>query len=374
MTDTNESRFVHAARELGPGFSERAARHDATGEFVADNYAELKRAKLFSAGVPTELGGGGASHAELCAMVRELAHFCPSTALALSMHTHLVAAAVWRHKHGQPAAPLLQKVAAGELVLVSTGAGDWVDSHGTVERVDGGYRVSAKKRFASGGPGGDIALTSAPFDDPDEGPLVLHFPVPLSAEGVTIGDDWDTLGMRATGSNTIHFDRVFVPEEAIALKRPRGEWHGSWSVVCTVAVPIYMAAYVGLTERAAELAREGGQKRQDDPHLPYLLGELENALAIAQMAQRELVAGARNYDFAPELERANAALIRKTVATEACKTVVAKAVEASGGAAFFKKSELERLWRDVQAAHFHPLPEKRQLVFSGRIAMGLSPV
>jgi alkylation response protein AidB-like acyl-CoA dehydrogenase len=159
----------------------------------------MKERKLFSAGVPKDLGGGGASHAELCEMIRELAHFCPSTTLALSMHTHLVSAAVWRHLHGQPAAPLLSKVAAGELVLVSTGAQDWLDSTGQATRVDGGYRVSGQKRFASGSPAGDLVLTSAPYEDPRA--LVLQFSVPMKAEGIRSNLDWDTLGMRATGSD-----------------------------------------------------------------------------------------------------------------------------------------------------------------------------
>ena len=83
---------------------------------------ELKARRVFSAGVPAELGGGGATHRELCAMLRELARHCGSTALALSMHTHLLAATVWRWRQGQPVEPLLERIAAEQLVLVSTGA------------------------------------------------------------------------------------------------------------------------------------------------------------------------------------------------------------------------------------------------------------
>ena len=268
MTDTTLNPFVAAARELGPTFAERASAADQNGAFVSDNYRDLKAKKLFSAGVPKDLGGGGATHAELCEMLREVGHYCPSTGLALSMHTHLVAAAVWRHGHGQPAGPLLSKVAEAELVLVSTGSTDWLDSNGTAERVEGGYRVNAQKRFASGCPGGDIALTSAPYDDPKEGALVLHFPVPMKAEGVRVNGDWDTLGMRATGSNTITFENVFVPDAAIGAKRPRGQWHPSISVVCLVALPIVLSPYVGLAETAARLAKEGARKRPGDAHLP----------------------------------------------------------------------------------------------------------
>lgn len=86
-------------RELAPRFAARAAAHDAHDSFVADNYAELRERRVFSAGVPAELGGGGASHRELCDMLRTLAHSCSSTALALAMHTHPLAATVWRWRH-----------------------------------------------------------------------------------------------------------------------------------------------------------------------------------------------------------------------------------------------------------------------------------
>src|SRR5919197_36310 len=113
--DTTRTDWVAVARQLGPTFAARAAAHDANDSFVADNYAELKQHKVFSAGVPAELGGGGASHAELCALLRELARYCGSTALALSMHTHLVAAAVWRYRQGHAAGPLLQRICAEQL-------------------------------------------------------------------------------------------------------------------------------------------------------------------------------------------------------------------------------------------------------------------
>jgi alkylation response protein AidB-like acyl-CoA dehydrogenase len=49
-------------------------------------------------------------------------------------------------------------------------------------------------------------------------------------------------------------------------------------------------------------------------------------------------------------------------------------VEVVGGSAYFRKLGLERLLRDIHGAPFHPLPEKKQLEFSGRVALGLSPI
>ena len=195
--------WLEVIREIGPQFGARAAAHDANDSFVADNFADLKQRKVFSAGVPIELGGGGATHAELCALHRELAHYCSSTALALSMHSHLVAATVWRWRQGQPVEGLLKRIATEEIVLISSGGSDWLESSGTAEKVDGGFRVTARKVFSSGCPSGDILVTSAVYDDPQDGPTVIHFPVPFTDASVTIMDNWRTLGMRGTGSNDV---------------------------------------------------------------------------------------------------------------------------------------------------------------------------
>src|SRR6476620_7695810 len=58
--------FVETIRTIGPSFAARAAACDLEGRFVAESYAALKQEKLFSAGVPSELSGGGATFAELC--------------------------------------------------------------------------------------------------------------------------------------------------------------------------------------------------------------------------------------------------------------------------------------------------------------------
>ena len=46
-------------------------------------------------------------------------------------------------------------------------------------------------------------------------------------------------------------------------------------------------------------------------------------------------------------------------------------MEVAGGVSFYRKAELERLFRDVQGARFHPLREHAQLLYSGRLALGL---
>jgi len=355
---------------LGPQFAERAAAHDAGEQFVADNYAELKRARLFAAGVPAELGGGGASHAELCDMLRTLAHYCGSTALAFSMHTHMTAINVWRWRHDKaPVDALLKRVAAEQIVLLSSGGSDWLPGSGRAEKVEGGFRITGRKGFSSGAPAGDILMTSAVYDDPQAGPTVLHFGVSLKAEGVRILDTWHTLGMRATGSHDIALDGVFVADAAVGVRRPQGKWHHLFHVITMVAFPLIYAVYVGLAEAARDRALALAAKRKHDAQLPYLVGEMENALTAAQIALRHMVETAATSKPGPATT--NAIFIGRTLAGQNALRAVEKAMEVAGGAGFYRDAGLERLFRDVQGARFHPLQEKPQQHLAGRLALGL---
>ena len=362
------------AGEIGPGFAEGAAERDAGDTFVAGHYDVLKRHKVFSALVPADLGGAGARYSDMCAFLRQLAHYCPSTALAVSMHQHLVAAAGADHRHSRPGRALLERVAQSELVLVSTGANDWLDSNGSAIRAEKGFRITARKPFASGAPKGGLIVTSAPFEDPREGWQVLHFAVPVGADGVSLADDWHTLGMRATGSQSVILDDVFVPDDAVVLRRPRGRYHAAWSVILTVAPPLIMSPYAGVAEEAAAIGEDLARRRRGDPATPLLLGELANHLTTVRLAVDDMIRLAGELEVEATLDLANAMLVRKTIAATHVLATAEKALEAAGGAGFYRGAGLERLLRDAHAAQFHPLPPRRQQSFTGRVTLGLDPV
>jgi acyl-CoA dehydrogenase len=135
-----------------------------------------------------------------------------------------------------------------------------------------------------------------------------------------------------------------------------------------------MSVYAGIAEAAAATGAALAGKRRGDPTVPYLLGELTNALTMTQLAIDDMVRLANDFDFAMTLDLANAMLVRKTIVAEHVMTTVEKALEAAGGAGFYRNAGLERLLRDAHGAQFHPLSAKRQHRFTGRIALGLDPI
>ncbi|GJM35279.1 MAG: BEC protein [Saprospiraceae bacterium] len=354
------------AHRLGKDFAKRAAESDLKGTFVNKNYQQLKKHQLFSAMIPEELGGGGMSHTEMCHFIKVIAQYCGSTALAFSMHQHLIAATAWKYKHKGEGEAMLRKVVDQQLVLISTGARDWLASNGELTKTEGGYLFTAKKAFASQSVAGDVAVTSGPYLNENKTWQVLHFSVPMKEKGVAVINDWDVLGMRATGSATIQFDQVFVPDSAVALARPRDGFHPVWDIVLTVAMPLIMSAYVGIAERAFDIAVTIGRKyaRQQN-HLPYIIGQLNNTLISAKSQWKAMYALTSNLDFQPNESTTMDILSYKTNVADATIATVSGAMEAIGGQGFYRKNELERLFRDVQAAAFHPLPKWEQYAFTG---------
>lgn len=362
--------WLELARTLGRRFDARAADVDRDDRFVADNYAELEAYGFFAAGVPVELGGGGLGHGELGRVLRELGRHCGSTALAFSMHTHQVAAAAWRWRHqNAPVDALLRRVATEQIVLLSSGGSDWLAGSGTATRVDGGFRVDARKIFASGAPAADLFITTAVHADPVAGPTVLHIAVPMNAPGVRVLSTWRTLGMRGTGSHDVVLENVFVPDAAVSARRPRGRWHPAVHLAAMIAMPLIYAVYVGIAEAARDLALGLARKRSVDAHLVDLAGAADNALATAQLALGDMFTAAAGNAPGPATTRR--VMQGRALVAGSVLEVVALALEIGGGGAFYRDAALERRFRDAQACRYHPLQDRVQREYTGRLALGL---
>lgn len=342
---------------------------DLAGTFVSHNLDILEGRGFFALGVPADLGGGGAPYAEVAAMLRAVGRLDGSTALTLSMHTHQVMVAEWKRRvQAAPTEGLLRRVADEGLRIVSSGGSDWLPGSGRAEKVEGGYRIFARKVFSSGSPDGDMLATSAICQDGAADPVVLHFSLPLKAEGVTVLANWDTLGMRGTGSQDVQIEGAFVPDAAISGMRPAGKWHPMFHLISMIAFPLIYSVYAGVADRAREIALAMAAKRATDDIALIGVGELENAhaamnLAIAAMVELGATAS-------PSPETTHRIMTLRGLVGRSALEVGSKALEAAGGAGFYRSAGLERRFRDLQAARFHPLQDRQQQLYAGRFVLG----
>ncbi len=359
------------ARSLVPHLAAGAADADADDRFVAENYALLRDAGLIEAGVPRELGGGGAEVRDLAEMLRILATGCGSTALAFSMHTHQVAIPAWRWHHQKVAStePLLRRIASERIILLSSGGSDWIAGSGTARKVEGGYRISGRKGFTSGALAGDVLMTGAIYEE-DGQKFVLHFGAPMKAAEVRVTDTWHTMGMRGTGSHDVILDDLFVPDAAVALKRKAGEWHPLFQIIATTAFPLVYAVYLGVAESARDVALSLARKRPACSDLRNLAGRMDTALRAAQLAHGAMVAAVERN--APSAETVNEVMIGKVLVAQNAIHTVELAMELAGGAGFYRAAGLERCFRDIQGARYHPLQQGPQAQYAGAMALGES--
>jgi acyl-CoA dehydrogenase len=139
--------------------------------------------------------------------------------------------------------------------------------------------------------------------------------------------------------------------------------------VAMIALPIIYSVYVGVAEAAREIALRLAEKKREDAGVQLLAGEMENELTSARLALGELIDNGSTSKPGPEAT--NRAVIARTLAGRAALRAVERAFELGSGAAFYRKAGLERLFRDVQGARFHPMQEMAQRQYSGRTAFGL---
>ncbi len=368
--DELEADLVARAAAVGPTLAAHAEAHDRDGTWVQESFDVLRDAGLLTIAVPVELGGSGATVRQITMVQRELAKYCGSTALATAMHQHVTAFTAWRYRRGLPGAEgTLTRIADEGIVLVSTGGADFTHPRGTAEKVDGGYRVSGTKVFASQSPAGSVLSTMFAFDDPERGMRVLNMAVPMSSAGVTRTDTWDAMGMRGTASDEVLVEGVFVPDERVLADRPYGVVDPPLQVIATIGFSVISGVYLGIAEAAREHAI-AAVKDPSDPTTQRQLGLITHRTRVAAWALDGALAIVGD-DPAPSLETVEAVMLAKREIALSGVEATDLAMEVGGGAAYFRGSPIERAYRDIRAAKFHPFTPEATLMRAGRAALGL---
>lgn len=349
----------------------RAAGYDERNAFFSEDLAELAAAGYLKLFVPESDGGSGFGLEAAARCQRRLATAAPATALAVNMHLVWTGVARVLAERGDTSLDfVLREAAAGEIFAFgnSEAGNDSVLFDSLTEakpRPDGGYTFTGTKIFTSLSP----AWTRLGIFGKDstarggEGELVHGF-MERGAAGYRILDDWNTLGMRASQSNTTVLDGAGVPADRIFRKLPVGPNADPLIFAIFACFETLLAGvYAGIGERALVLGVEaatrrtsfknGGRSLAQDPDIRWKVAEAAMAM---EALYPQLTEVARDVDLLadhgslwfPKL------VGLKVRATETARTVVDLAIRVSGGSSYFRGSELERLYRDVLAGMFHP--------------------
>jgi alkylation response protein AidB-like acyl-CoA dehydrogenase len=373
----DDAAFVPLAAEIGAVAAEHAAEHDRDASFVGPAYEAMRAKGYLGLAVPTELGGLGASMRQVCYAQAELARYDGATSLASTMHLYNTLVQVFRRRNGAPDAEgVLRRVADENLIIATSGGSDWIWPT-TVAVPDGDtFRVSGRKAFCSQAPEATVISTSAVVGEPGDGAEVLHFSVPLAADGVTLVETWDTMGMRGTASHDLIFEDVVVPAERIVARRPWGQLGPALSAAGLHFAPLGAATYFGIAAGARDVAVAGAtaKARGATPlaelaRIQRQIGLMDNKLSVAWWGLMGSLDQLGDGYKADPASLSSVMLAKRHVVNEAIE-VVDLAMAVLGGRAYFRSSPLERAARDVRAGVFHPVTPEITLAYAGKLALG----
>ena len=387
FTITEAHRALQArARRLAADFATRAAQHDRDATDPVENYAALRDAGFYGLNVPTELGGEGVGLLGWSLAAEELAQGCASTALAFNMHLSVVGPMLESPLVPRATKERLAKMVVHEGKLIGGNFSEPTTSGlvGTAiplaraRRVDGGYRITGRKAFASMIGAADFCMVMAYPDESTSPAAAMVLLVPQEAEGRRVDKVWDTMGMRATRSDAMTLDECWVPDEAllvraediIPFRRHGANWF--WGSYTAVYLGIAVAAYTAIVENVQQRTPPGfSQPLAYHPDVRRQVAEMSIDLEAARLLTYH---AAWLSDTAGPTAATVSALYRaKYFVGEAVTRITRTAMTLGGAHALFKTSPLERLFRDGAVAPVQFPPRDFCLSSLGILELGLDP-
>jgi alkylation response protein AidB-like acyl-CoA dehydrogenase len=374
-----ESNATARARHLARDFAARAADHDRHATFPFENFEALNQAKLLALTVPREFGGDGAGLKETCDVLGAVAEGDASTALVLAMqylmHATFARSPRWplhireRLAHEAVADGALVNALRVEPELGTPARGGMPAT--TAEETSDGWRISGHKIYTTGAPLLSWMMVWGKTAEAE--PRVGTFLVPARANGIRIVETWDHLGMRASGSHDVIFDRTIIPlDHAVDIRKP-SEWlerddaQAAWYVLgisslyngVATAARNWLVQY--LTERAPTSL---GASLSTLPRFQEAVGEIDARL----LTNRVLIENAASStDRGVPPSTAESGLVKMTVTTNAI-AAVERAIELTGNPGLSRVNELERHLRDVLCSRIHTPQNDTILIAAGRAA------
>ena len=362
-----QKRLQQRCRSLAADFATRSGDHDRAATHPTENYERLREEGFYELTVPKEWGGSGVGLLSHTLAFEALAQGCPSTALAFNMHASVVMPVLESAEVTTDTKRRIAELVVQKRKLI---AGNFSEPGTTsliggrpltarAQRADGGYSITGRKMFASMLEAADYCMVMAYPDEaksPSAGIILL---VPRAAEGRSVNANWDTLGMRATRSDSLILDECWVPESAVVFQAddigPFRHDHLNWFWGS------YTAVYLGVAAAAYDEVRRMVHARQPQGYAQPLAYHPDVSRHVAKMSVDLEAARLMTYHSAwlsdtqgPTPETTAALYRAKYMVGEAVTRITRTALTLGGAHGIFRGSRLEQLFRDGAIAPIQP--------------------
>lgn len=361
-----------ANEQLAP----RAEEMEETRAIPADVVKLLAEQGYFGMLAPEKYGGAELDYVGYALTVEEFARGSPAVALLVSVQNSLVVKPVLNYGTEAQKEKYLGRLATGELIgafaLTEEEAGSDAGNVKTsaVKEADS-YILNGHKRYITNAGIAGLFLVVASTDPSAGGKGLSCFLVERDTPGFTVGERFDSMGMRAADIRKLHFENCRVPADALlgaegeGLKIALASLDGGRIGIAAQAVGIARGAFEAAKKYAGE-REQFGRPIASFQAIQFYLAEM----ALRIDAARLLTWRAAALADAGERFTAEAAMA-KLYASQTANFVANLALQIHGGYGYMKDYAVERFFRDARITEIYEgTSEVQKIVIASNLLKG----
>lgn len=344
-------KLIHdfAEEEVAKDADER----DRTATFPLEIFAELADLGILGLPFPEKYGGGEADYISFAIVVEELSRVCASTGITYSAHISLGAAPIYMFGTDKQKKKYLTPLCTGEYLgafgLTEPNAGS--DAGGTQTKSmlhDDQWIISGSKCFITNASYAKNLAITAVTDITKGTNGISAFIVPTDAQGFTINNHYEKMGLHASNTTELFLENVKIPKENIlgvegnGYKQFLATLDGGRIGIGAMAVGIAQGAY----EKSLQYAKERKQFGRSISSFQAIQFKLADMAMNIELARNMVFKAAWLKDQGRVFKKE--AAIAKLFATEMCMKVCDQAIQIHGGYGYMKEYQVERFFRDAK--------------------------
>jgi isovaleryl-CoA dehydrogenase len=373
MADTIRETTERFAREK---IAPIAAEIDEKDEFPRHLWPQMGELGLHGITVEEEWGGLGLGYLEHVVAQEEVARASASVGLSYGAHTNLCINQIRRWANPTQKRQFLPKLISGEhvgaLAMSEAGAGsDVVGMKLKAERSGNGYRLNGTKFWITNGSEADTVVVYAKTD-PDAGSRgITAFIVEKGAEGFSVGQSVEKLGIRGSPTSELVFEDCFVPPENVLGQENEGVavLMSGLDYERTILAGMQIGIMQACLDTVLPYVRERKQFGKPIGSFQLMQAKIADMYVALNSARAYVyqVAKACDAGKTTRYDAAGAILL----ASENAVKVANEAVQALGGAGYTKDWPVERYYRDAKLLDIGAGTSEVRRMLIGREVIGV---